>query len=362
MVFPDRPLETFRSLVSHSSEAMSVVDVHGRIVFENDRAQRLVGWTSGVGRSAFDVVHPHDLARVSEAMSHVIAGGEPEQGLLYRLRHAEGHWITVRASFHFVDDAGGPFAAIHAVDITDYQHVETRLRHAQKLITLGRLTLAMANDFDEGLGSIRQQLVAVLQDCVAEPPRFAVRAIQKAITDATALVSQLRVFAHTAPVFAERVEVNALLRDIRRQLADQVWVSLTPSAMHTEVLIDRNGFREALMDLVLCFGTAMPANSVIAISSTNTASSSTGRPIGPQPVEYIVVEVQNTARCSEPGQEAGLFEPPGGKPASGPVMLALVILHDVVTYAGGLLEVTSNEHAATTVRVFLPVTATAFLG
>jgi nitrogen-specific signal transduction histidine kinase len=43
-------------------------------------------------------------------------------------------------------------------------------------------------------------------------------------------------------------------------------------------------------------------------------------------------------------------------------MLALVILHDVVTYAGGLLEVTSNDSAATTVRVFLPVTSTAFLG
>ena len=109
------------------------------------------------------------------------------------------------------------------------------------------------------------------------------------------------------------------------------------------------------MDLVLCFSSAMPVNSVIAISTANAASSAPSRPIGPQPIEYIVIEVQNTARCSDPDQEARLFEP-GGKPASGPVMLALVILHDVVTYAGGFLEVTCNEQAATTVRVFLPVT------
>ena len=356
MVFPDRPLETFRSLVSHSSEAMTVVDIHGVIVFENDRAQRLVGWTSGVGRSAFDVVHPNDLARVSESMSHVIAGGEPEEELTYRIRHADGHWVTVRSFCHFIDSSGGPFAAIHAVDVTDYQHLETRLRHAQKLITLGRLTLAMANDFDEALAGIRLQLISVIHDCVAEPPRFAVRAIQKAIAEATALVNQLRVFAHTAPVFTERVEVNALVRDIRRLLSDQVWLSVSTSAVRSDILIDRNGFREALTDLVLCFGNALPPDNVVAIATANTSSAAPNRPIGSQQSEYLVIEVQNAASGNSPsGQEGQLFEAHGGKPASGPIMLALVILHDVVVYAGGFLEVTSNEHAAATVRVFLPV-------
>ena len=355
VAFPDRPLDMFRSLVSQSSEAMTVVDVQGVVVFENGRAQRLVGWSSGVGGSALDIVHPDDLARVSEAMSHVIAGGEPEQGLTYRVRHAEGHWVTVRSSFHFVDNGGGPFAAIHAVDISDYHHLETRLRHAQKLITLGRLTLSMANDFDEALATIRVQLVSVLNDCVTEPPRFAVRAIQKAIAEATSLVNQLRVFAHTAPVFAERVEVNALLRDLRRLLSDEVWVSLTASAHRSVVLIDRNGFREAFTDLVLCFGHAMPPNSVVAIGTTNTVSPAPNRPIGLQQSEYLVIEVQNVGSASSPSDQERLFEAHVGKPASGPILLALVILHDVVTYAGGFLEVTSNDHAATIVRVFLPV-------
>src|SRR5262245_48473522 len=357
MVFPDRPLETYQSLVVHASEAMTLVDADGAIVFENDAARRLVGWTSGVGRSAFDVVHPNDLARVSEAVSHVIAGGGPESGVSYRVRNAEAQWITVRSSFHFVDDDGGPFAAIHAVDIGDQLHLETRLRHAQKLITLGRLTLSMANEFDEALASIRVQLVPVLNDCVTEPPRFAVRRIQKAIADASALVNQLRVFSHTAPVFTERVDVNVLLRDVRRELSEHVWVTLTTTANHADVLIDRSGFREALTDLVLCLGSAMPIHSVIALATANASPSAPSRPFGPSPIEYLVVEIQNTGEGGGSEEEARLFEASVAKAASGPIILALVILHDVVTYAGGIIEVTSNQHAATTVRVFLPVAA-----
>ena len=102
--------------------------------------------------------------------------------------------------------------------------------------------------------------------------------------------------------------------------------------MHTEVLIDRNGFREALADprALLRHRDAGEQrhrdlehqHRVILDGPRRSARSRS---------MHVVIEVQNTARCSEPGQEAGLFEPPGGKPASGPVMLALVILHDVVS-------------------------------
>ena len=347
-------IEILRGLVEHSSEAMTLVDAQATIVSENESARRLIGWTSGEGRSLLDIVHPDDLERVSTAIGQANAGGASEPDLTYRLRHADGHWVAVRSACYLLVGDRRTLLAVHSVDITDYRHLETRLRHAQKLITLGRLTLAMANDFDQTIASFRLQLVSILHDCMAEPPRFAVRAIQKAIADGTALVSQLRVFAHTAPLFTEHVEVNALLRDVRRLLADQLWLSVTASADRSEVLIDRNGLREALADLLLCFGQAMPPNSVIALATTNIATIAPNRPIGPQPIEYVVIEISNTVGAA-PEQEARLFEASIGKPASGPIMLALVILHDVVTYAGGFVEISSNEHAATTVRVFLPL-------
>ena len=353
--FPDPSIDILRSLVDHALDAITIVDERGTIAFENLKAQRLVGWASGLGRSMFDLVHPQDLPRVSETLSHLFVHGEPERDVTYRVRHADGHWVSVSSACHAIGVDHGPFAAVHSLDISDSLHLETRLRHAQKLITLGRLTLAMASDFDEALASIRLQLVSVIHDRVEEPSRFAVRSIQKALSDATALVSQLRIFAHTAPVFAERVEVNMLLRDIRRLLTDHIWLSVTTSATRSDVLIDRNGLREALTDLVLCFGNAMPPNSVIAIGSSNVPAAISNRTFGAPAAEYLVVEVQNTASRSTEDEQVHLFEAAGAKPASGPIMLALVILHDVVTYAGGFVEVASNDHLATSVRVFLPL-------
>src|SRR5262245_25069771 len=355
-LFADPGIEIFRALVARSLEAMMLVDERGIIAFENLKAQRLVGWTSGLGRGLFDVIHPNDVSRVSESLSHVFAHGEPDGDLTYRLHHAEGRWGSVRSACHIVDTDHGPFAAVHSIDISDSLHLETRLRHAQKLITLGRLTLAMANDFDEALAGIRLQLVSVIHDRVEEPSRFAVRAIQRALSDATALVSQLRVFAHTSPVFTERVDVNMLLRDLRRLLTDHMWLSVSTAAPRSEVLVDRNGLREALTDLAICFGNAMPANSVVSIETSNLPATTSTRQFGSQASEYLVIEVHNTAnRTDEPEEEPHVFDASGVKPAAGPIMLALVILHDVVSYAGGFMEIAANDRLATTVRICLPL-------
>jgi C4-dicarboxylate-specific signal transduction histidine kinase len=302
-----------------------------------------------------DIVHPNDHSRVSETISHIVTDGR-DGDVTYRVRHAAGHWVSVSSAGHAIAVDQGTFAAVHSLDISDYQHLETRLRHAQKLITLGRLTLAMANDFDEALASIRLQLVSLIQDRVEEPSRFAVRAIQRAISDATALVSQLRVFAHTSPVFTERVDVNMLLRDIRRLLTDHIWLSVSTAAVRSEVMVDRNGLREALTDLALCFGNAMPPNSVVSIETSNVPATTGKAQFGAHAAEYLAIEVCNTASRAPDTADVEMepFEP-SVKPASGPIMLALVVLHDVVSYAGGFIEIASNDQMTTNVRVFLPV-------
>jgi hypothetical protein len=103
----------------------------------------------------------------------------------------------------------------------------------------------------------------------------------------------------------------------------------------------------------------MPPNSAVSIETSNLPVIS-NRQFGSHAVEYLMVEVQNTAnRASETeldeDEEAHLFDGSGVKPAAGPIMLALVILHDIVSYAGGFVEIAANDRLATTVRVFLPL-------
>jgi PAS domain S-box-containing protein len=352
---PEHPIDLYRALVSEGLEAITVVDERGIILLENPAAERLTGSGSGVGRCVFDLVHPEDRVRVSEALSRSVVVPESNSRVNYRLRHQDARWVTVESSCHYVDGQTGPLAAIHARDISDVRQLEARLRHAQKLVTLGRMALGVADEFDDAISTIRLHLAAVLEVREGEAPRFGVRAIQKAVADGTALATQLRVFAQTTPVFDERVDVNTVLQEIRLVVA-QLWLSVSQSAIHSSVLVDRASLREALTDLVFAFRSAMPPDSVIVLSSANLPVSVAARQLGSRSIDYVVIEVHNTGRGagSEAGPGAWLFEPAFVKPSSGPIMLSLVILHDVVSYAGGFVEVVSNEHASTTVRVFLP--------
>src|SRR5262249_1986364 len=149
-------------------------------------------------------------------------------------------------------------------------------------------------------------------------------------------------------------------RDIRRLLTDHIWLSVTAAAARSEVLADRTALREALTDLALCFGNVMPPGNAVSIETSNIPAMFPHRQFGALATEYLVIELRNSADRAAEGEEgaepeAHLFEGAAAKPASGPIMLALVILHDVVTYAGGFIEIASNDRTAKTVRVFLPL-------
>ena len=334
---------------------MTVVDERGRVVFENPAAERLTGYGRANGGSVFDNVHPDDLARVKEAVGRSLSHANEHPRLTYRLRHQDARWVTVESICHRVAGESGLLAVIHSHDISDAQRSLARLRHAQRLVTLGRMAAGVADDLDAAIARITTHLAAVLEMRAGDSTRFGVRAIQAAVADASALAAQLLAFAHTAPACEERVDVNAVLDEVRRLVPGHVWLTVMVSATRSHVLIDRASLRDALTDLVLRFHGAMPPRSVVVVSSANLSASSLPQRSGPRPLDYVILEVQNTGRGADAAPDSWLFEPSAVKPSASPVLLSLVILHDIVSAAGGFVEVTSSEHATTTVRVFLPV-------
>jgi two-component system cell cycle sensor histidine kinase/response regulator CckA len=128
-------------------------------------------------------------------------------------------------------------------------------------------------------------------------------------------------------------------------------------AERTAIRTDRASLREGLTNLVLSFRYAMPEGSIVAVA-TRDVSVPPGPDAPAQPsVDYIVVEVTNTGRGASGELDWRLFEPSAIAPASGAILLALVILHDIVNYTGGFIEVASTASGATTVNLYLPLTS-----
>src|SRR5690606_30068639 len=103
-----------------------------------------------VGASFVSVVHPDDRAAWREELSRMQDAGWREHGTELRLVDADGkaHWT--RLTFAQVTSIQGEPEAIAFVclDFTEEKEMETRLRQAQKLESVGQLTGGIAHDFN----------------------------------------------------------------------------------------------------------------------------------------------------------------------------------------------------------------------
>src|SRR3990170_4349624 len=63
--------EYFRSLIENVSDVITVIDSAGTILYESPSIERLLGYKPEelLGRSAFELVHPEELADTSEAFA-----------------------------------------------------------------------------------------------------------------------------------------------------------------------------------------------------------------------------------------------------------------------------------------------------
>ncbi len=268
----DHP-EIYRALVAHAFELMTVVDEGGDIVFENGAIERVTGYQmeERVGRSLFDFVHPEDAGRMKEAFDRARAGRGTTPRLDLRTRHRDGRWLSVESIARFI---GGDVVhgLVHSQDVSERNDLRLRLRLAQRLTTLGRLTLGLADDFAKVVATIRTHLRSFKDVETSGSVSIGLRAIVNATETAGTLSQQLQAIGEMTPVFPDQVDVHELLNDVRRHVSDQVWLHVVPKAERSSIRTDRASLRQGLTNLVLSFRYAMPEGSLVAIATRNVVA------------------------------------------------------------------------------------------
>jgi PAS domain S-box-containing protein len=137
----DRAL--FAALLEHSQDAIVVVDADGRTAFASDAVTRLTGRTPAelVGASAFEYVHPDDLALARLAFADCLAHPTLATRAEFRVRTADGRWVWLEALG--TNHLGNPAVAgvvLNVRDVTERRETDNRLRKARELLeSTGRL-------------------------------------------------------------------------------------------------------------------------------------------------------------------------------------------------------------------------------
>lgn len=347
--------DIYEALASTATSPALVLDETGRILFANAAMSRLAGapCQEHVGKNLFDVIHPDEESAVRDAFARARGSRDPAT-FECRIPHRAGHRVPVECALRFVRVGGTPIraAVLHARDLTERSHLHARLRHAQKLASLGQLSAGVADDLAQLLTTVRGQLDRL--NPYETPTPFALQSIRRSMERAATLAQQMRVFADTAAVPVERIDVHPLVTGLRGPVSEDLWLDLLLEAERTMVRTDRETLRRVLSDLIGGFRDVMPRGSVVSITTRNIAMPVRPGQAGPS-IEYLAIDVANTTRGVPMAANRELFEPAGQPPATGAIMLALVVLHDLTAASGGFVEVAANSAGATTIGIYLPV-------
>ena len=243
------------------------------------------------------------------------------------------------------------------------QASEQRLRHAQKMESVGRLAAGIAHDFNNLLTVIlgfSEFLIERLPPDDEQLRRDATE-IRTAAQRATGLTRQLLAFSRQQ-VLERRVvdlveSVNQLQPMIARLIGEDVIMTFDLATPPQWVLIDPSQFEQVVINLVVNARDAMPAGGRLRIAMTReTVDRLQAADLEIKAGDYVVLSVADTGEGIDPEALEYIFDPFfTTKPPGRGTGLGLSTVFGIVRQSGGMITVDSVVKRGTTFRVYFPL-------
>jgi signal transduction histidine kinase/CheY-like chemotaxis protein len=253
---------------------------------------------------------------------------------------------------------GGGFVTLYT-DVTDRRAAEDRMREAQKMAALGRLTAGVAHDFNNVLASIigsAELLERQLRDDPGQARRLAV--ILHGAQRGANLVRQLLAFSRKQPLAPVAVDANAIVRGMSELLASTLGGAVrvgTRLGARWPALVDPVQIEHVILNLAINARDAMPDGGTLTIATADVTLDRRLDAVGLAPGAYVSVSVSDTGTGMTPEVLRNALEPffttkPPGR-GSG---LGLSQVYGVASQSGGGVRIDSALNQGSTVTVFLP--------
>ncbi len=241
--------------------------------------------------------------------------------------------------------------------------LESRLREAEKLESVGRLAGGVAHDFNNLLAvmiGFGEQALGTLAE--GHPGREPLRQVLEAAERARGLVRQLFAFSRREPIALTPVDVGeAVTRfepTLRRLVGDEVRLAISLPPEPVVVKADLARFEQVLMNLAVNARDAMPDGGDLAITLREAAPGEAASAFAPAaaPTACALLEVRDTGVGMDKETLGRIFEPffttKEGSTGTG---LGLSTTYGIVRQHGGGVRVESVPGAGSVFRVFLPL-------
>ena len=371
--------ERFRRAFDDAPIGMALVDLSGCFIRMNRAFCAFTGRDEAElrGQSFEAIAHPEDEAEDLLRVDDLLDGSMRTEEIERRFLRADGEeaWAIVSHSL-VTDSAGSPLYVVsQMLDITERksaqlerEQLETSLRHAQRLESVGQLAGGVAHDFNNLLAVILNYATFVGDEIDdGSPLKEDVAEIHRAAERAAALTRQLLTFSHREVVKPEVIDLNAAVAQteklLRRTIGEQVNLVTVPGSDLWPVMADAGQMEQVLVNLAVNARDAMPEGGTLTIKTANVEIDEeyAHARADVAPGNYVRLTVSDTGCGMSQEVAERVFDPFFTTKAKGQgTGLGLATVYGIVTSAGGYVHVYSEQGQGTAFKVHLPATEEAF--
>ena len=344
-------LQAFRDLIFESvGSGLVGVNPEGRVTAFNRAAESITGvqaaealdqpWEAIFGSGV-------NLAEVRRA---VLEDSEPAPRYEFRLRRRDGQNVPVGISFWSLRSGAGDVAGLIGVcqDLSNIKQLEQRMRQADRLAAVGRLSANMAHEIRNPLASISGAVEALARDLPADHTRSQlVEIVLRESARLNQIVGDFLEYARPAPMAPIEINMAEILDEVLLLIEHRTLpANLKVAREYGDALptrADPQRLRQAIWNLCLNAVQAMPDGGELRVGARTLHERG----------NRLQISIADTGQGIADGDLPHIFEPFfSTKPEGSGIGLALV--YRVVEEHGGSIEVRSRVSEGTTFLLTLP--------
>ncbi len=301
------------SVIEKAGDAISVIDLEGKILYWNEGAERIYGYRKEevLGKALPDLLYPRDpKARKEE--EEILAGvmarvkiGEVVSNLEVKRLTKDGREIMTTMTTSPLKDAEGRIIGASRIcrDITSMKKAEERLTLAERLSSLGELTAGVAHELRNPLAGIKinTQVLARQKD-LSETDRRVVEGTLEGIGKIQKIVDDMLYFARPKPAHFQEEDINEVIEKslailqakFRKSNVSPIWEK---GEKPPRVRIDIHQIQQVLINLML--------NAIQAMEKGGTLTLRTF----PENPSGVAVEIRDTGVGIPAANLKKIFDP-----------------------------------------------------
>jgi len=358
--------QNFRTLIDENPEAMALHRAN-RYEYVNRAFARLLGYASAdqlVGVEVLNTVHPDArelVQRIAASLDHGKTVTEMTELTMLRL---DGSLLTAEVAGVRVLWQGAPAIVVVARDLTDRKRIETHLRLADRMVSIGTLASGIAHEINNPLTYVVGNLELVAEELAQiddNAPSCPLAELREMTRNAQEGAERVRRIVQGLKAFSRADEERRDVIDPRRVLdvsVDMVWNEIRHRAKLVKqygdvppIIADEARLGQVFINLLVNAAQALPdgqadRQEIRIVTRTDLD----GR---------AIIEMHDTGSGILPEHLARIFDPFfTTKPVGSGTGLGLSICHGIITALHGEISVESTIGRGSVFRVALPPSRT----